>query len=177
MKTAYATIKHPCFEASPDSVSFDGFWVSGPGFSTGCPHLDSRPGTPKRAGLVVMTGQLIRSCLAGRRGTRPVRTSGGGRRLGPVLPHAPIAQQCVRGDDQLPHHRGHGDLVDLASFPEPSVEPISGLNMQDAIAAMYRTSLGRLRPPVTWRPPFNVPLSRANGATPPGQAAAVPSQE
>ena len=25
MKTAYATIKHPCFEASPDSVSFDGF--------------------------------------------------------------------------------------------------------------------------------------------------------
>ncbi len=49
MKTAYATIKHPCFEASPDSVSFDGFWVSGPGFSTGCPHLDGRQARRRRS--------------------------------------------------------------------------------------------------------------------------------
>ena len=28
----HKTEKHPCFEASPDSVFFDGFWESGPGF-------------------------------------------------------------------------------------------------------------------------------------------------
>ena len=41
------------------------FGESGPGFSTGCPHPDGRPGTPKRAGLVVMTGRLIRSLPGG----------------------------------------------------------------------------------------------------------------
>ncbi len=43
--------------------------------------------------------------------------------------------------------------------------------MQAAIAAMYSTSLGRLRPPPMWRPPFRVPLSRAIGATPTSAAA------
>ena len=36
----------------------------------------------------------------------------------PVLPHAPVAQQDVRGHDQIPHHRGHRDLVVLALFHE-----------------------------------------------------------
>ena len=48
---------------------------------------------------------------------------------------------------------------------------ISGLNVRAAIAAMRGTSPGRPRPPLTWRPPLRVPLSRAKGATPTGAAA------
>ena len=99
-------------EASPDSVFFDGFRGSGPGFFTGCPHLAGRPGTPKRAGRVVMTGRLICSLPGG-----PPRDA-----ARPVLPHAPVARQGIGDHDGLPHDRGHGDPVDFSSFPEAAVK-------------------------------------------------------
>ena len=37
----HPSAEHPCFESSPDSAFFGGFWESGPGFSTGCPHPDT----------------------------------------------------------------------------------------------------------------------------------------
>ncbi len=99
------------------------------------------------------------------------RASGGGGRR-PVLPHAPVAQEDVRGHDGPAHDRGHGGPgCPALSRSRPYSAFISGPDMQAAIAAMHGTSPGRLRPPPMWRPPLSVPLSRAKGATPPGTAA------
>ncbi len=107
---------------------------------------------------------------AGGRSARRRASGGGGRR--PVLPHAPVAREDVRGHDGPAHDRGHGGPgCPALSRSRPYSAFISGPDMQAAIAAMHGTSPGRLRPPPMWRPPFRVPLSRAIGATPPGAAA------
>ncbi len=58
----------------------------------------------------------------GRRSARR-RASGGGRR--PVLPHAPVAREDVRGHDGPAHDRGHRGPGCLGSIPACAGEPLT----------------------------------------------------
>ncbi len=150
--------QHPCFGPGPD-----------PGFSFGPRATGSGFRAPLSTGGR-RAGRRGQARGAAGRSARRRASAGGGHR--PVLPHAPVAQEDVRGHDGPAHDRGHGGPGCLAlSRSRPYGAFISGPDMQAAIAAMHGTSPGRLRPPPIWRPPFRVPLSRAKGATPPGAAA------
>ncbi len=125
--------QHPCFGPGPD-----------PGFSFGLRATGSGFRAPLSTG----------GRRAGRRGRSARRraSAGGGHRH--VLPHAPVAQEDVRGHARPAHDRGHGGPGCLAfSRSRPYSAFISGPDMQAAIAAMRGTSPGRLRPPPMWRPP------------------------
>ena len=144
--------QHPCFGPGPD-----------PGFSFGLRATGSGFRAPLSTG----------GCRAGRgrRSARRRASADGGHR--PVLPHAPVAQEDVRGHDGPAHDGHHGDPGCLAlSRRAARTAPSSpGRTCGPPSPPCTGTSPGRLRPPPMWRPPLSVPLSRAIGATPPGAAA------
>ena len=129
--------EHPCFESSPDSVFFDGFWGSGSGFSTSCPHLDDRPGTPKRAGHGVVTGRLIRSLPGG----PPAGRGPSGRQpAASAVRSSHLRRSRSRAFAVTTSFRMTAVTATLWGFPLSTSRPwnaaISGLNLQAAIAAM-----------------------------------------
>ncbi len=136
--------EHPCFGSSPDPGFSFGLRASGSGFraplSTG----------GRRAGRRGRTGRGARP--AGRSARR--RASGGvGRR--PVLPHAPVAQEDVRGHDGPAHDGHHGD---------PGCLALSRRAARTAPSSPGRTC-GPPSPPCTGHPP-DACVRRLCGARP-----------